>query len=163
MTESFHRSSERRPHGPGMSEPVMAGHAPAVDEDRPGQLHRRPDTLPADPPPDQSATPTRSVLKRPLLLTVAAALLSLAALAGIRYYRYLVTHVWTDDAFIEGRIIQISPKVAGHVVRVYVTDNQAVQQGDLLLDIDPGDYATRLAQAGAVLQATLTRQQAAQN
>jgi membrane fusion protein (multidrug efflux system) len=74
-----------------------------------------------------------------------------------------MAHEWTDDAFIEGRIIQMSPKVAGHVLRVYVTDNQEVYQGDPLLEIDPRDYTARLMQARAVLQAAMTKQQAAQS
>src|SRR5262249_31080688 len=45
----------------------------------------------------------------------------------------------------------------------YVTDNQEVHQGDLLLEIDPRDYTARLTQARAVLQAAMTKQQAAQS
>jgi membrane fusion protein (multidrug efflux system) len=82
---------------------------------------------------------------------------------GLRYYAYLVTHEWTDDAFIEGQIIPISSKVAGHVIRVQVTDNQPVRQGDVLLEIDPSDYSVRLAQARALWQAAVARQQAAQS
>jgi membrane fusion protein (multidrug efflux system) len=94
---------------------------------------------------------------------MAVILLGVAALAGWRYYTYFIAHEWTDDAFIEGRIIQISPKVAGHVLRVPVLDNQEVQQGDLLLEIDLRDYTARLMQARAVLQAALTKQQEAQS
>jgi membrane fusion protein (multidrug efflux system) len=94
---------------------------------------------------------------------MAVVLLGVAAMAGWRYYVYFMAHEWTDDAFIEGRIIQISPKVAGHVLRVNVTDNQEVRQGDLLLEIDPRDYTARLMQARAVLQAALTKQQEAQS
>jgi membrane fusion protein (multidrug efflux system) len=84
-------------------------------------------------------------------------------MAGWRYYAYFIAHEWTDDAFIEARIIQISPKVAGHVLRVDVIDNQEVRQGDLLLEIDPRDYTARLMQARAVLQAALTKQQEARS
>jgi membrane fusion protein (multidrug efflux system) len=94
---------------------------------------------------------------------MAVVLLGVAAMAGWRYYAYFIAHEWTDDAFIEGRIIQISPKVAGHVLRVDVMDNQEVHQGDLLLEIDPRDYTARLKQARAVLQAALTKQQEAQS
>jgi len=94
---------------------------------------------------------------------MAVVLLGVTAVAGWRYYTYFIAHEWTDDAFIEGRIIQISPKVAGHVSQVYVTDNQEVRQGDLLLEIDPRDYTARLMQARAVLQAAMTKQQVAQS
>ena len=163
MTESFRRSGETSPPGPGISEHVITDPAYAVDEARPGPSHRHVGPRPSDPAPDTPAVPTRSVRKRPLLLTVAVVGLGLAALVGVRYYTYLIAHEWTDDAFIEGHIVQISPKVAGHVLRVYVTDNQEVHQGDLLLEIDPRDYATRLTQARAVFQATVTKRQAAQS
>jgi membrane fusion protein (multidrug efflux system) len=103
------------------------------------------------------------VFKRPLLLIVVAVLGCIALVVGVRYYQYVVAHEWTDDAFIEGHIIQISPQVAGHVLHVYITDNQEVHQGDVLLEIDPHDYAARLAQARAVLQAAMAKQEAAQN
>jgi membrane fusion protein (multidrug efflux system) len=55
----------------------------------------------------------------------------------------------TDDAFIEGHVVAISPRVAGHVVRVLIDDNQAVKKGDILAEIDPRDYATKSDQARA--------------
>src|SRR5215471_10115263 len=163
MTESFRRSGETAPPGPGISEHVITDPAYATDEERPGQSHRHVGPRPSEPTPDTPAVPPRSGLQRPLLLTVAVVVLGLAAVIGVRYYTYLSTHEWTDDAFIEGRIVQISPKVAGHVLRVCVTDNQEVHQGGLLLEIDPRDYAARLTQARAVFQATVTKQQAAQS
>ncbi len=57
----------------------------------------------------------------------------------------------TDDAFVEGHIIQISPKVAGQVINLYVDDNQEVKQNDLLVEIDPTDYQVKLDQAEAKL------------
>jgi len=93
---------------------------------------------------------------------VAVSLLIGTALVGVRYYHYAVLHEWTDDAFIEGHIIPISSKVAAHVFQVYVTDNQEVAAGDLLVELDPREYAARLGQARATLQAAIARQQAAQ-
>lgn len=163
MTEAFHRSGETRPPGPGISEPVVTDPAYAADEEMPDQPPRRSGTRPSDTAPNTPAAPPPSGRKRPLLLTVAVVVLGVAALAGWHYYTYLSAHTWTDDAFIEGHVIQISPKVTGHVLRVYVTDNQEVHQGDLLLEIDSRDYAARLTQARAVLQATVTKQQAARS
>jgi membrane fusion protein, multidrug efflux system len=163
MAEGFYRSEEARPSGAGISEPTNTDSAYAADEEIPGQSRRHAGTRVADTTPEASVAPARSVLKRPLLLLMAVVLLGVATVAGWRYYTYFIAHEWTDDAFIEGRIIQISPKVAGHVLRAYVTDNQEVQQGDLLLEIDPRDYTARLMQARAVLQAAMTKQQAAQS
>ena len=161
MAEGFYRSGEARPPGAGISEPTGPDSTYTADEEMPGPARRHAGTRVAEITP--AAAPARSVLKRPLLLLVAVVLLAIAAVAGWRYYTYFIAHEWTDDAFIEGRIVQISPKVAGHALRVYVTDNQEVQQGDLLLEIDPRDYTARLMQARAVLQAALTKQQAAQS
>ena len=57
----------------------------------------------------------------------------------------------TDDAFVEGHIISIAPKVAGQVINLYVDDNQEVKQGEVLVEIDPTDYKVKLNQAEAKL------------
>jgi membrane fusion protein (multidrug efflux system) len=59
------------------------------------------------------------------------------------------THVETDNAFIEARIVPVSSKVAGTVARVLVKDNQLVKRGDLLLEIDRRDYQLQIAKAAA--------------
>ena len=50
----------------------------------------------------------------------------------------------TDDAFVEGHIITVAPRVFGPVVKLYIDDNQYVKKGDLLLEIDSKDYKTKL-------------------
>ena len=57
----------------------------------------------------------------------------------------------TDDAFVEGHIISIAPKVAGQVINLYVDDNQEVKQGEILVEIDPTDYKVKLDQSEAKL------------
>lgn len=58
----------------------------------------------------------------------------------------------TDDAFIEGHIITVSPRVSGVVEKLLVEDNEEVKKGDLLLEIDAKDYETRLKQSKAKLE-----------
>ena len=58
----------------------------------------------------------------------------------------------TDDAYIEGRIHTIAPKVSGTVLRVNVEDNQAVKKGDLLVEIDQVDYILKVKEAAANLE-----------
>lgn len=78
----------------------------------------------------------------------------LAALAGAGWYgydwwtngRFLVS---TDDAYIEGDIATISPKVTGYVAKVNVVANQEVKAGDVLATLDNGDYQNALDQANA--------------
>jgi membrane fusion protein (multidrug efflux system) len=74
-------------------------------------------------------------------------------LGGIYYSLFASTYESTDDAFIEGRIIQISPKVPSYVARVHVDDNQPVAAGAPLVDLDPRDFEAKLAQARANLTA----------
>ncbi|HZY71796.1 MAG TPA: HlyD family secretion protein [Edaphobacter sp.] len=57
----------------------------------------------------------------------------------------------TDDAQIDGNLYQVSSRVTGQVVKVYVDDNQQVQAGQLLAEIDPKDYQVALEQALANL------------
>jgi membrane fusion protein (multidrug efflux system) len=57
----------------------------------------------------------------------------------------------TDDAQVDGNLYQISSRVSGQVVKVYVDDNQTVQAGQLLAEIDPTDYQVALDQTQANL------------
>ncbi len=95
-------------------------------------------------------------------MVIAAVFLIAGLFFGVRYYVYASAHESTDDAFIEGHVIQISPKVTGHISKVYIEENQQVKKGDLLAEIDSRDYDAKLAQARAVLQAAMSKQQAAQ-
>jgi membrane fusion protein (multidrug efflux system) len=90
---------------------------------------------------------------RVLALALLGAAVVALAVVGPRYYRYAVAHESTDDAFIEGHVIPISPKVASHVARVLVDDNQHVNIGDLLVELDPRDFQAQVAQARANLAA----------
>lgn len=70
----------------------------------------------------------------------------------------------TEDAYVKADGVTISSKLGGYVRRVAVSDNQAVEQGTLLVQIDPTDYNTRLAQSSAqvdVARATETASVAA--
>jgi membrane fusion protein (multidrug efflux system) len=68
---------------------------------------------------------------------------------GLRMFITGKTHIETDNAFIEARIVPVSSKVSGTVARVLVNDNQLVKRGDLLLEIDPRDYQLQIAKATA--------------
>jgi membrane fusion protein (multidrug efflux system) len=60
---------------------------------------------------------------------------------GLGYLAESLTGESTDDAFIDGHIIALAPKVAGQVKSVFVDDNQPVKAGDLVVEIDPRDLA----------------------
>jgi membrane fusion protein (multidrug efflux system) len=58
----------------------------------------------------------------------------------------------TSDAYVDGRVIRVSPKVSGQVVRLLVDDNAMVRAGDLLFEIDPADFQAKVDQAAAALR-----------
>lgn len=73
---------------------------------------------------------------------------AVAAAIGLGLYWLLGTPtVSTDDAAIEAHVIPVSFKVAGHVARVLAEDNRQVKAGDVLAELDPRDFQTRLDQA----------------
>jgi len=99
------------------------------------------------PPPPRKRTRQQKVM----LAGVAGLVLLIAV---ILYYRYFIApYESTDDAFIDGYVTIISPRVPGQVARLMVTDNQEVKAGDVLVEIDPRDYETSLSQAKADLAA----------
>ena len=63
------------------------------------------------------------------------------------YLNYKATHITTDDAFVDGRIYAVAPKIPGTVKAVHVEDNQMVKKGDMLVEIAPEDYDARLNEA----------------
>ena len=72
---------------------------------------------------------------------------------GVSYMMDSLLHESTDDAFVDGHVVAISSKVAGHVQSVLVADNQEVKKGQLLVEIEPQDYAVQVKAAEATLLA----------
>jgi len=104
----------------------------------------------------------RRWLRHPLRLGMLAAASLILALVAAHYYTYSLTHESTDDAFIAGDVVAVSPRVASSVVTVFVDDNQHVQKGDVLVELDPHDFAAKLAQAQANLEAARARYRSAE-
>lgn len=82
--------------------------------------------------------------------TVSVALLLLATAAGASYWRKAI-HPFesTDNTYLKAYISMVSAKQTGYVTEVHFHDNQKVQQGDLLVVIDDGDFRAKVAQAEA--------------
>jgi membrane fusion protein (multidrug efflux system) len=57
----------------------------------------------------------------------------------------------TDDAQVDGHLIQVSSRINGHVLRVYVNENQKVKAGQLIAELDPRDYEVAVENAEAAL------------
>ena len=86
----------------------------------------------------------------------------LAAAAGYAVWTYYSTRESTDDAQIDGHINPISAKVGGTVLAVHVNDNQYVEAGALLVEIDPRDYQVALEHARADAEAARATARAAE-
>jgi membrane fusion protein, multidrug efflux system len=95
--------------------------------------------------------------RRPVLMAIIGVVAVVAIVGGVLFYMHASAHETTDDAFIEAHVVQISPKIAGYADQVLVEDNQHVNKGDLLVQIDPRDYEARLAEAQANLDAARYR------
>ncbi len=88
------------------------------------------------------------VKKRIIVPIITFALLALGGIYALLHAHYYQS---TDDAFVEGHIISVAPRVSGPVIKLYIKDNQEVKKGDLLLEIDPNDYIVALKQKEAKL------------
>jgi len=64
-------------------------------------------------------------------------------------WRYLASYESTDDAQIDGHVNSVSARVSGHVSELKVQDNQYVEKGTVLVEIDPADYEVAVAKARA--------------
>ncbi len=100
-------------------------------------------------------------MKRRRVLRVLLALAILGGIVTLIYWLNARRYETTDDAFIEGHVAFMGPKVSGQVLELHVTDNQFVKKDDILVTIDPRDYEARLQQAQGALKAAEAQSQAA--
>ncbi|MGC1482985.1 MAG: HlyD family secretion protein [Candidatus Acidiferrum sp.] len=91
----------------------------------------------------------RNPKKRKTFLIVAVVVVVLVA--SVLLWRYLSSYESTDDAQADVHLYPVSARISGYVTRVSVDDNQWVQKGDALVEIDPKDYQVAVAQAQANL------------
>ena len=99
-------------------------------------------TPPAAPPPEKPRNRTRAML---VVILIGIVLL----VGGIIFWNYAQTYESTDDAEVDCHLISVTPRITGAVTAVYTDENQLVQQGQTLVDIDPRDYQVAMLQAKA--------------
>ncbi len=96
--------------------------------------------------------PRRSYLRvHPIVKWALLAVVLILAVAGYQLWGYYSVRESTDDAQIDGHINPISARVGGTVIAVNVDDNQYVEAGTVLVEIDPRDYQVALDRARADL------------
>ncbi|MGC1416847.1 MAG: HlyD family secretion protein [Candidatus Acidiferrum sp.] len=95
--------------------------------------------------------------KRKTFLIVAIVVVVLVA--SVFLWRYFSSYESTDDAQVDVHLYPVSARISGYVVKVNVGDNQWVQKGDVLVEIDPKDYEVAVAQAQANLDSAIATAQ----
>jgi membrane fusion protein (multidrug efflux system) len=101
------------------------------------------------------APPARRNPKRRRNIAILA-VIAVALVASVFLWRYLSSYESTDDAQADVHLYPVSARISGYVVRVNVDDNQWVEKGAALVEIDPKDYEVAVAEA----QANLTNAEA---
>ena len=97
---------------------------------------------------DESTEVVQPQSRRKGILIVVVVIVVLVAL-GL-WWRSTFTED-TDDAQINGHLIQVSSRIGGQVARVAVDENQVVQKGDVIAELDPRDYQVAVDNAKAAL------------
>jgi len=88
--------------------------------------------------------------RRGKILLLLLGLLLVGVCGGI-LWRYFSRYETTDDAQVDAHLYPVSARVRGYVIRVNAGDNEYVQKGTILVEIDPRDYHVAVDQAHADL------------
>jgi membrane fusion protein (multidrug efflux system) len=92
------------------------------------------------------------VRQHPIAIAIVAVVVVAAVAGGFVWWLDARHYQSTDDAFIDARNVSISSQVTGMITGVPITDNQLVDAGGLLVQIDPRDYEAAVAQAEAQVE-----------
>ena len=130
---------------------------PTTTRTLPEETVERPDNRPAPPREPESRDSERLRAGRAALQNPRARLGLLIAgvvflVGALLLWRYFSSYESTDDAQIDGHVNSISARISGHVAKLNVDDNQYVEAGTVLVEIDPADYEVALARARANYQ-----------
>lgn len=115
-----------------------------LEADKQSTAGRPSPTEPAPPP----RVPPRARKRRKMLFWIAGVVV---VIGGLLLWRYLSSYESTDDAQVDVHLYPVSSRISGYVIKVNVGDNEYVQQGTVLVEIDPKDYEVAVAQARANL------------
>jgi membrane fusion protein, multidrug efflux system len=100
------------------------------------------------PPKDPDSKPIPAAKfsrRRTILAVVAAAVVVLGAGYGIPWIRFVLSTVSTDDAYVNGHVTFVAPRVHGQVSKVLVDDNNRVHKGDILVELDKEPFRDAVA------------------
>jgi membrane fusion protein, multidrug efflux system len=129
----------------GVAKDYLKGRS-RMDEEFPAELKTASSRESAVPPPPPRYV--RSKARRNVIIAVIAVVV---IVGGVFLWRYLGSYESTDDAQVDVHLYPVSSRVSGYVINVNVEDNQYVQEGATLVQIDPHDYEVAVEQAKANL------------
>jgi len=93
-----------------------------------------------------------NLLRRGIL---ALAVVVVAALAVGYYVLFMRNHVTTDDAYVNGNLVRLTPQISGTVIAINTDETQYVRRGQVLIELDPRDARIAVAQSKASLAETV--------
>jgi membrane fusion protein (multidrug efflux system) len=102
-----------------------------------------------------TTTKSRITPNKIIIGSVAVLVLVVGLVIGIRHWEYYTAHEETDDAEVDGHISPVLPRVSGYVTQVLVNDNQHVDAGQALIEVDPKELDLKVAAAEAAVQNAL--------
>ncbi len=105
--------------------------------------------------PQSSPTTTAANPRKKILILLAIIFVVLAIIYGVYWFLHLRHFESTDNAYVQGNIVQITPQIAGTVVAINAQDTDFVKAGQSLIKLDPADAKVALDQAEAQLAATV--------
>ena len=124
-----------------------------------------PDAISAQTPPESRQVPQEArkpAHKRKLLAgVVGVAVLAALLVFGIPWVKAMLNTVSTDDAFVNGHVTFVAPRVPGQISRVLVDDNNRVHKGDLLAALDKEPYRVAVSERQAAVDTAKADLQAA--
>ena len=134
---------------------------PAADGDAPPAHDAKPaETPPKSPPAPQQAP--KAPTKRTFLAGVFGVIvLAVLLVVGIPWVKEMLNTVSTDDAFVNGHVTFVAPRVPGQISRVLVDDNNRVHKGDLLAELDKEPYRVAVSEKQAAVDTAKADLQAA--
>jgi membrane fusion protein, multidrug efflux system len=121
---------------------VAPGQAPPAAKD--GQLAAKAEPPPAAPAKPPGAAPPAHPRRKWLMLGGGVVVLALVAYFLDPWVITMLNTVSTDDAYVNGHVTFVAPRVVGQVTTVLVDDNYRVKKGDLLVQLDPEPYQVQV-------------------
>ena len=106
----------------------------------------------APTPPNNADDEIESLQPQSRRRGIIIAVIVVLALVALGLWWHSTYSESTDDAQVNGHLIQVSARISGQVAKVYVDENQVVKAGDTIAELDPSDYQVAVENAEAALE-----------